>query len=650
MLKTLLSTLEGDTHLKVHSPLDTKTPIYLIELPSKSDFMTILTSRIKKTRLRYRSFNQTEHVRLPARDAIEYVSKACGVVIPIASREMPDSNLHNIRAAFVAGLSYGLAKPTLIMQNVDGPMPLDVRDMVKSVRHPDEIKEHFSEFALEAIETMQANEPDPINGQNNLASLSLGDAMAENEFTTLGQYYLETDEFSRTLRGEVNLVVGRKGTGKTALFSQLRNRKRNNKNNIVCDLKPEGYQLVRLKEGILSLLSDGSRDYLITAFWEYILYLEIVYKILEKDKEKQLRDHRISEKYRVLEELYHQDKELIDGDFSERLLFLSSRVVDNFKIEQSDVAEGKLSNKQLTSILYKHDLATLRDTLVDYIAGRGEIWVLFDNLDKGWPPEGLEKIDTLILRCLIDAGKKIQRELQRRDIEMHCIVFVRNDVYELLMENSADFGKEIRVSLDWSDPFQLAELLRRRIIANGSTYDVPFASAWKSLAVPIYSGEDSFHYLVDRSLMRPRNIIKEVMHCKASAVNFGHEQIENDDFDKGMMAYSHDVLIEADLELSDIDQHLTGFLYHLIGETPNMTIDRLYSFFEEHKVPEEKWEKARDHLLYFGFFGILIGDREPKYIFDFNYNSKLMQAQMKKNAEILKLCINPAFWPALEIQ
>jgi energy-coupling factor transporter ATP-binding protein EcfA2 len=51
--------------------------------------------------------------------------------------------------------------------------------------------------------------------------------------TTLGDHYLSTDEYQRAFRGEVNLVVGRKGSGKTALFVQLRNTKRERKPNIV---------------------------------------------------------------------------------------------------------------------------------------------------------------------------------------------------------------------------------------------------------------------------------------------------------------------------------------------------------------------------------------------------------------------------------
>ena len=71
-------------------------------------------------------------------------------------------------------------------------------------------------------------------------------------------------------------MVGRKGSGKTALFVQLRDAKRSRRANIVVDLKPDGYQLVKLKERVLDFLTEGAQQHLITALWEYILLLEIL--------------------------------------------------------------------------------------------------------------------------------------------------------------------------------------------------------------------------------------------------------------------------------------------------------------------------------------------------------------------------------------
>ena len=100
----------------------------------------------------------------------------------------------------------------------------------------------------------------------------------------------------------MNLVVGRKGSGKTALFVQLRDTKRGRKPNIVVDLKPEGFSsLIKLKERVLDFLTAGAQQHLITALWEYILLLEITYKVLEKDREVHFRDHRLTANYVALQ-------------------------------------------------------------------------------------------------------------------------------------------------------------------------------------------------------------------------------------------------------------------------------------------------------------------------------------------------------------
>ncbi len=87
---------------------------------------------------------------------------------------------------------------------------------------------------------------------------------------------------SGALKGEVNLVVGRKGSGKTALWISVRDKTRQDKRNIVVDLRPDGYQLIKLKEEIFDHLSEGAREHLITAFWEYLILLEVAYNLLKK--------------------------------------------------------------------------------------------------------------------------------------------------------------------------------------------------------------------------------------------------------------------------------------------------------------------------------------------------------------------------------
>ena len=210
-----------DTPLETIYPMDSKAPVYLLETPHRGDAIGHIISKVKKARLQYRSFSPSEDVRMAASEAIKHVACSHGVVVPLLSPTMRDANIHNIRAAFVAGLAHALEKPKLILQDEGAAAPLDVRDFSETYRHLSDIDEYIHGFALDVIQSMQESEPIDTTHTSTLAKISIGDPMAENEFQTLERYYLRRDEFGRTLRGEVNLVVGRKGAGKTACFPRF---------------------------------------------------------------------------------------------------------------------------------------------------------------------------------------------------------------------------------------------------------------------------------------------------------------------------------------------------------------------------------------------------------------------------------------------
>src|SRR5260370_7941610 len=123
--------------------------------------------------------------------------------------------------------------------------------------------------------------------------MNLGDPAAENEETILDNYFLERDEFRQVLDGRANIVVGRKGSGKSAVFFQTRDRLSSAKANIILGLSPEAYQLRKLKDVVLRCLAAGSKEFLLSAFWEYVLLLEICGKILNKDPDVHNPNHTL---------------------------------------------------------------------------------------------------------------------------------------------------------------------------------------------------------------------------------------------------------------------------------------------------------------------------------------------------------------------
>jgi hypothetical protein len=147
---------------------------------------------------------------------------------------------------------------------------------------------------------------------------------------------------------------------------------------------------------------------------------------------------------------YREDSYSQEGDFSERMLRLVEKISENFRTQYPNLSNMRLTRQQVTEFLYLHDIHALRTQVEKYLKLKKGLWVLFDNLDKGWSAHGLTAEDLLIIRALLDATRKIEQSLQPKGIDCHTIIFLRNDVYSLLIDATPDRGKEIRVSLDWS--------------------------------------------------------------------------------------------------------------------------------------------------------------------------------------------------------
>lgn len=450
----LLNIVKAVSHVTPHafepSAINTKAPVYILEPKFKTDQATRLIARVKRARLFFRSFDPSEQPRLSAHEAARSVAQSAGVLLQLTRAHNPDANLNNLRAAFLAGLAHGMGKVTTILQDGEEPVPIDYRDLVVAYTHPGQIDDAVEEFAVRVVEALQAGTSPRVKGPRSfLAGLTLGASSAENEFRDLGEYYLQTAQFLRAARGEARLVVGRKGSGKTAVFSQVRDQVRANRTNIVLDLKPEGYKLRKFNEVVGGLLTEGTREHTVMAFWEYLLLLEICYKILEKDEIPHTRNHTLYEPYRRLAETYQSDEYISEGDFSERMTVLLERITHDYAAKHGEKSDTVLSQAQVTELVYRHDVARLRDEMQAYMSHKDELWILIDNLDKGWPTHGVTEEDLIIIRALLEATRKLERDFQRAGQNCHTLVSPSLRDSALTLPSDTRFLEQVADILLW---------------------------------------------------------------------------------------------------------------------------------------------------------------------------------------------------------
>ena len=622
-------------------------PLFLLQPPGANDAAGRVTSAVKKiARIRFRNFNPAEISRLTASEAYQHVASSFGVIAFWLADSSEDAQRNNQRAAFIYGLARGRGIPALLIAHESMRLPLDLQDQADRWWKPDELDTLIATFRLTVADVQ--NEfvaPEPQH-ERLLEHLTCGDPVAENEASTLSDHFLQTDGFKRTLNGEANLLVGRKGSGKTAVFLQVRDRSRAHKENIVIDLIPDGHQLIKMKEFILDELSFGTRKEVIAAFWEYVLWLEIAYKLLEKDEMRSLRDQRLRPGFEKLQDLFRSRVDTGTGDFSERLKRLAEIIVERFQsggVAKDDL--GQLHSSQVLEIIYGEDVRELRDGVLDYLRLKGFVLFLFDNLDRFWTPGGFTEDDALIVVGLTESMQEIERKFQRKKLDFRWAVFIRSDVYEFLIRGMADYGKLAVQSLEWSDRDLLKALFEQRLKASVADLKEGWGTIWPKASVQTVSGKPILDFLIDGSLMRPRYLIRLFETARRRALTFDRRRIEEEDYLIALKELGWQVLEDLDREIADLIQDGSELLFEISQAREGLTAAKFHYLASKRIEEPEDVDKLLDVMLWNGSLGVVEGN-SAKYIFDAGYKRQYLAALLKSD-KTTELALHPTLIAAV---
>lgn len=622
-------------------------PLFILQPPNPTDWSLRLTSAVKKTaRLKFRSFNPWEISRLNASELYEQATSSYGVVAFWAEGESEDVIRNNQRAAFLFGLARGRSIPALLIAHDSSRLPLDLHDLATRWKEYSDFDQIIRTFRDDVADLQHDFVEVRPHGGNLLEQISCGDPTAENEATGLSEYFLETEGYQRALNGDANVLVGRKGSGKTAVFLQVRDRTRANKENIVIDLIPDGYQLVKMKEFILDQLTFGARKEVIAAFWQYVLWLEIAHKLLEKDQSRAYRDPMLLKQYQSLESLFHSRVDTGAGDFSERLRILSTKIIERFEKAVTSGTDPKyLDSSKVLQIVYGQDVHELREAVSEYLRIKGFVFFLLDNLDRFWTPGGFDEEDALIVVGLIEAMQEITRKLKRARLDYRWAIFVRSDVYEFLIRGMADYGKLSVQSLEWSDRELLKVMFERRVTAGVTRQNLSWKEMWQHVSVQIVDAKPVLDFLVDGSLMRPRYLIRLFETARRRAITFGRSQIEESDYQAALKELGWQVVEDLDREIADLVPDSADLLFEIMQSGRGLTAAKFRYIAGKRLSGDVAINKLLDVMLWNGSLGVQDGGG-PKYIFDCGYKRQYLAALITAD-ENISLHLHPTLIAAL---
>lgn len=623
-----------------------EAPIYIIKPPTMTDGALQLEATLKKSRLRYRTFDPAETIRLSVNEARRQVNGSSAVMATLLPSSREGHRVHNALCAFVAGyaMSRGLIV-TLLQDGDERHAPIDYRDVVQSYASSREIPRILQptlNAIYDIIQSGRFNSPEAKN-LGVLLDLDLGDVAAENEIGGLRYYFVPTGASIMARQGHARIVVGRKGSGKTAIFYDVRNNEGRGIDSLVLDLKPEGHQFLRLREFIHEKMSLGVAGYTLTGFWTYTLLCEVARKLLEADERIARRDPGRRRDYEALRDAYAPHNLGEEVDFAQRIQFHVERIID-----QLESLDSRQVSPELTRLIYLGDIAPLREAIAEYISKKDDVWVLVDNLDKGWPIQESSDTDVQLIRSLLEASRKLQEMIERRDTSFRCLVFLRTDIYEHLLRTTADKGKDTAIRIDWEDPVAFESIIGRRANASTELGGSFREDVWPAICVPLIGTEDSFTYIVDRTLMRPRDLLMFLQRSVMTAINRGHNRVLADDVLFAENGYSNELLTNLQAEIDDTNPELEGVLsVFQSAEALLKPDDAALLIAMQLRCSDEVANAAVRKLIWYGFFGVKSSLFE-RVVYSYSPVgfSRLTQPL---DAGDGMLVVHPAFWSALNI-
>jgi hypothetical protein len=216
----------------------------------------------------------------------------------------------------------------------------------------------------------------------------------------------------------------------------------------------------------------------------------------------------------------------------------------------------------------------------------------------------------------VESLDKIRRDFEAQHLDFKSVVFLRNDIYELMVNQTPDRGKAAQIRIDWSDRAKLRRVIFRRLAASTGDNSISFEQLWTRFFVPKVHSQDSFEYFVDHCLMRPRFLINIIENAVANGINRGHEQVQEQDCIDAVRQHSLYLINDFGYEIRDVSGLPSEILYSLVDASKFVTRGEVIEQFQKFKVDDQDLEKAFRLMLWYGVLGVAARTGSEHFIYD----------------------------------
>jgi len=337
---------------------------------------------------------------------------------------------------------------------------------------------------------------------------SLGGIDADND-QLLFNCFQNHQAYKQVINFEKFILLGRKGTGKTAIFKKIlkeRNPSTFSFGHTFSDY-PWHYHDKQVKIGV----PDFDKY---THSWKYLIYLTISKILLNQDQsiphDEQSLDHLTKIEGFVVDTYGTRDPDLTQ-------IFTPSKelkIKPNFKVDLGLISSGfsseKVSIVDLPIIIQEVNL-NLAEYVIYSLNPEHKYYILFDQLDLGFDPDDPDYNNRLI--GLLMAARDINNLAKSQGRSLGISIFLRDDIYNNLKfedKNKLTVGYSNYIEWDMRGKHTLKDLMERRFQEVLSESDEEVVS-WEDVfdETQMMTGRQSkYNYITDRTFLRPRDMIQ----------------------------------------------------------------------------------------------------------------------------------------------
>jgi hypothetical protein len=540
---------------------------------------------------------------------------APGVLAHFLSPQREGSRLTNARYALVCGLAKGFDRPLLMLTEQDEVLtPMDYRDQMQYYTTPAEAGKISTEWLQQIAQggafAPAGTKPTHVGAIKLATELrdfhqQLGEYIAENEAEMLSEYFVETTAHMDIINGTQTIFVGRKGTGKTASLIQAAHEIGREVANLVCILKPVGYEMDGLARLFASYKESDKKGYVIESLWKFMLYTELA--LAAADQIRSATPWLLGETpFSKLVDLIENESKALSGDFIVRL----ESAVEKLATVPSDGSTEHF-HQGISEALHNSLLSKLRSILSEVLSRKNQVILLIDNLDKPWTKKADIGHLTQFLLGLMTAAERVGEELRygernRHSTKYNSAIFLRSDIFNRITEAADEPDKISHTRLTWNDSELLLRIIEERYVASHGPESDP-ADMWHKYFCSEVRGVPTREYLVSRILPRPRDIVYIVKAAVSFAVNRKHDRVEQKDVTDGEMQYSQYAWDSILVENSSIIPNLDKVLVEFVGGPSVVLESTARQKISSAGIDAEKVDEVIAQLVSLTFFGVEVG-------------------------------------------